>query len=769
MANKPDMQATASGNLVFWAKTYQARNWRVIPTAFKSKACYIDEWQNYIVAEKDLVSAFAEPCNIGVVLAPSGLTDIDIDSPHAQPFLHWLPPTTVRWGRAGHPNSHYLYKGARSSQTFENESGTIVEIRSQGRYAVVPPSVHPSGEEYVWVQDKEPGIGDGLEEAATRIAIAATLLPAWHKGNRHDLALATAGLLLKTGWSAENTLDVVLAVAKAAGDHEVDDRAKAVQTTAENIKKGSPVAGFSKLAGIIGDKDAGRIASWVKAETQDIGELAGGCARSVRTKRRVATCVREDLASRGVFYRTSGTGELLFFHKTERQLYALDSLEFRALCGHLYGINGKEPAWPYIDEHLQAYCARDAEVAEFFRFARYQGKKLYVHAGGHRVLRLDGTKVDSIDNGDDGVFFHRDPSLAPINPKYDFSGTPVRDRLVKVANATEPDCLDLYEIFIYSLFFEAILPTKPIVLFTGPKGSGKTSAGRALKRFLHGPAANVDTGLTTKEDAFWATICHSSLVCIDNVDSLVPWLADALAVVATGAIFKRRKLYETNTLVEYVPRCFIMVTSRKPQSFTRDDVVDRLLLIDVERRKDFIDESHLVATLDAERDRIWGELLTNLNKMVAELKKQLPMQPMSHRLADWARLAIRFAPLLGIGAIEEKLKAMETSKVAFALDDDPLAQGLEEWLAAHPDHDFIASGELFQQINSLYASKDQKWAISSARAFGTHLRNLRSELESRYKIEEKPGPGNKKLFRFTKLNAAGHQETHAVAELLNEF
>lgn len=488
---------------------------------------------------------------------------------------------------------------------------------------------------------------------------------------------------------------------------------------------------------------------WPEIIAKDLGELAGK-AKSVTEKRELAVDIRKDLCTRGTFYRTQGSEELLFFHKSERELYPLSSRPFRALCSAIYGINGREPICSYLDEELQNHCTRSGLAVEFFRFARYQGGKLYVHAGGHKVYRLDGNSIATIDNGDDGVLFLADSTLEVVEPEFQFQGSPVRDYLVTVANAADQDRLLLYEVYVYSLFFEALLPTKPIVLFTGPKGSGKTSAGRALKRALFGRRSSVDTGMAGKEDAFWAGICHASLICMDNVDSLVTWLADALAVVATGGRFKRRKLYETNTVVEYVPRCFVMITSRNPQSFTRDDVVDRLLLIEVERRSDFIPESKLLERLDEKRACIWGQLLLTLNLMVKELQKPVETPPMEHRLADWARLAIRFGPILGIQSVEEKLKALESSKVQFALDDSPIVQALEEWIAKNPQHGFTASGELFQALASMYEGKGQKFALKSARVFGMQLKNLKAELATRYNIEEKPGPNNKKLFRFSK-------------------
>jgi hypothetical protein len=51
--------------------------------------------------------------------------------------------------------------------------------------------------------------------------------------------------------------------------------------------------------------------------------------------------------------------------------------------------------------------------------------------------------------------------------------------------------------------------------------------------------------------------------------------------------------YTTNQLSTYKPRCFSAITSRDPLSFKRDDLADRLFIVDLERRQEFIAESEL--------------------------------------------------------------------------------------------------------------------------------------------------------------------------------
>ena len=67
-----------------------------------------------------------------------------------------------------------------------------------------------------------------------------------------------------------------------------------------------------------------------------------------------------------------------------------------------------------------------------------------------------------------------------------------------------------------------------------------------------------------KEDAFVAAVTNRVLYAIDNADTRVDWLEDALARYATGEAFRFRRLYTTNEEVSYRPRAILMLTSRDP-------------------------------------------------------------------------------------------------------------------------------------------------------------------------------------------------------------
>jgi hypothetical protein len=195
--------------------------------------------------------------------------------------------------------------------------------------------------------------------------------------------------------------------------------------------------------------------------------------------------VLTDLGKNGNFYRTRGDGRLLFFHEAETRLYDLESSGFKALCNDTYGINGATTLWKYCLDDIASHCIRRGAETETFKFARCQNGCLYIDRGDQQVFRLNGDTIETVSNGSDGVLFE-DCGMEPITLADNYCGSPVKQLLVEGLNIKEPAYRELYLAYIYSMFFESLLPTKPVLLMNGVKGSGKTSALRAHKRALFG-------------------------------------------------------------------------------------------------------------------------------------------------------------------------------------------------------------------------------------------------------------------------------------------
>jgi len=225
--------------------------------------------------------------SIGLILGETsgGLVDVDVDHPSAGRLVaHFLPPTRMRSGRPGNPDSHHWYRvtgNLPGYRKFALPSGeTLIELRSTGGHqTLIPPSTHPSGETYEWSNEPWGGVEgpaaiDGKRIAArvATLALAATLLENWPvKGGRHDAYLALAGGLLRLGESSvhpywrESVDGLIFALASA--NHDRDGAAarvmESVPSTITRIKNDQSTAGWPTLAEHIGEESVRRAKSYV--------------------------------------------------------------------------------------------------------------------------------------------------------------------------------------------------------------------------------------------------------------------------------------------------------------------------------------------------------------------------------------------------------------------------------------------------------------------------------------------------------------------------
>jgi hypothetical protein len=281
-----------------------ARGWTPIPILPGEKRPATVGWQRTAYADIDAVRAAFSGASAGIGLLlgePSnGLIDVDLDHPkalRAAPLI--LSSTAMTTGRASTRRSHFWYivnDGETPYRKYLNAEGsTLVELRSTGQ-TVIPPSVHPSGEPYMWEGDPWGGedgplvvSGKLLRARVAALALVAVLADAWPmRGSRHDAFLALAGALLRN--ADEETEDPVSALWESQAPHVIRvlaevthdaDGAEArvrevVGSTASRLRTRRRVQGWPTLAGLIGD-DA------VKRAREAVGDIheVHGLPRSV--------------------------------------------------------------------------------------------------------------------------------------------------------------------------------------------------------------------------------------------------------------------------------------------------------------------------------------------------------------------------------------------------------------------------------------------------------------------------------------------------------
>lgn len=145
--------------------------------------------------------------NIAVACGAPGPQVLDIDDPlgakDALLALKRIHPPTVATTRGQH-----LYFEGTDAATISLPYG---ELRGRGSYVLVPPSIHPSGKQYVWLEGPRhqmpvlPSeiVGNG-RSAGTGDFDAPELIP---HGQRHDALKDAAVRLLRAGYTDAPTLE----------------------------------------------------------------------------------------------------------------------------------------------------------------------------------------------------------------------------------------------------------------------------------------------------------------------------------------------------------------------------------------------------------------------------------------------------------------------------------------------------------------------------------------------------------------------------------
>jgi hypothetical protein len=194
---------------------------------------------------------------------------VDLDAPESIELApEFLPETDRRHGRRSKRESHRWYISADgTAKTVQFKDGeSLVELRGTGVQTVVPPSVHPSGERLVWHAKGDPATVEyaDLKAAVSRLAAAALLARHWPRpGSRNDAALALAGTLLRGGMDAGEAVHFVEAVARVAGDGEVDSRVCAARSTVERLEQEEEVTGLPTLKELVGADTVKRLVKWL--------------------------------------------------------------------------------------------------------------------------------------------------------------------------------------------------------------------------------------------------------------------------------------------------------------------------------------------------------------------------------------------------------------------------------------------------------------------------------------------------------------------------
>lgn len=388
------------------------------------------------------------------------------------------------------------------------------------------------------------------------------------------------------------------------------------------------------------------------------------------------------LRARGKFFwdeRDKGFQTSLYFDEVRGVLLRVRSDEFAAFVATAAEINREASGFKYLmslvdDAAMSEDCSRG--VVPSIMWER-KGDAVYISNGDSRMYRLSGGAVEDVLNGTDGVVFVRGKTLAPWTLMPGAGVDPFSNaRLFSGASWSDKNGPMNVRLWVLNLF--ACHDTKPIILFTGLAGSGKTRMAKGIKQIL-GVRANGRLDLSVQQvedgdkglDAFWATVNEGKLEVFDNLDTKVKWVSDALQNAATDGQTKRRQLYTTTGVSILRANAHLMITSNNPIFSTEGNggMADRIITISLGINRAKSEDTEL--TLDITRNR--DLFLTWIARTVAKaLADDRPVdESINRRHPDYGKFSVRCGRALGMEReVVEALGSAEADKALLPLRND---------------------------------------------------------------------------------------------------
>ena len=430
------------------------------------------------------------------------------------------------------------------------------------------------------------------------------------------------------------------------------------------------------------------------------------------------------------------------------------------------GINPTEKIFKYLVAGLSTHCSMYGKKVTIRNSIYYDKKNfiLYVN-NGNKILKITKDNISEVSNGTDGILFKKNKKYTPFKQVeiekgkdylYDLFISKINfDGETTFLNIEEQQTV--FKKYFYSLFFESIMPTKPILTIMAEKGSGKTTSLRIMGKLIFGNGFDV-TPLPENQKDFDAVISNSYFLVLDNVDSTNKWLNDRLACLATGQTIKIRRLYSNNDMIEFKPKVFTGITTRTPK-FKRDDVADRLVILNLKRFKEFIPEDDFINSILKYRNEIMSQVLQGLQGILEKLEENKENKiKTTQRMGDFAAFLIKTASSEGeIAKRKEILDKLSSSQAALVLDEDPLVEVLIIWLNEGNEHTEIESGELFSSLKDIaIRNKIQDFnSYKSTRSMGQRLKNIKDSLIELQILDfdRRTGSGGKGYYKFKLLTS----------------
>jgi Bifunctional DNA primase/polymerase, N-terminal/Primase C terminal 1 (PriCT-1) len=660
----------------------------------------------------------------GLTGATSGVIVLDVDPRHGGNIsledleaAHGKLPDTVESQTGGGRHVFFKHPGVPIRNDAGKKLGPGLDIRGDGGYIVLPPSLHASGRQYEWEVSSHP---DDVPLAPMPPWLMALLTSP--EGSRNGQPATTGGPIPE---GARNvTLTSLAGAMRQRGMTTREIYAALITANADRCTPPLPNEEVRGIAASIGRYDP------AKPETAPtLPPLT--VARRPQHTRLIALGLGGELfrTPEGQPYarvRVAGHEEVMAIGER--------GSSFRSwLANRFHAETGTAPSSDALSQALEVlrgkalFGGRVHEVHT--RFAPH-GQALYLDLANdaREVVEItaDGWRLIT----QPPVYFRRPGAMRPL-PRPDRAGTMADlHRLINVPAGSAAEKL------IDGWLVHVLMPHgsySPLCIH-GEQGSAKSTLTKMLRSTLDPNRAPARSAPKDERDLAIMAV-HSRIVALENLSSLPDWLSDALCCLSTGAGFSTRKLYADDEEVVFAATRPVILNGIAEVA-VRGDLIDRCTFVTLAPlgKARVLDEQALWAAFHQAHPRILGAVLraacTALKRRPTTRIDDLP------RMADYALWVEAAAPALGWtrGGWLAAYRGNRHAAVMTELEASPVAPALLAYLDAHGMVDRMLMGELLAVLTARLSGDGKKplpptWP-RSAQSLGAALKRLSPALRS---------------------------------------
>lgn len=462
---------------------------------------------------------------------------------------------------------------------------------------------------------------------------------------------------------------------------------------------------------------------------------------------KIAEAIQRYMQSRGSFVHTVDD-ESYFIRSDQGKPIPVGTMSnnFAAYLTIEVGINSATETYRYVLHYLRAYTEMlpaEVEVAALSYFD-LENRVLSLHTGKKDIVMVTPESIFTAPNGSSDIMFKWSRMIEPFTVNFDplpndekWYDLMFDSGLDYVLNLTKPQAKALLAVITIYTLMRANL-TRPVLAMFGRPGSGKSTLMRMLYRLLYGRTRELNY-LTTDKDFEHATT-HNPFVCFDNADTWQKWLPDMLATSIGNTSSERRRLFTDKETVEFRRQAVVAMTAHSPK-FIREDIADRLLVFQLDRRPHFTDEKQILSRVTHFRPQLWGAIVRDLQKTLT-LPLPTDSEVPQFRMQDFATYGLWIARGIGLGddfcSAIVRIRGSQTQLVIEG--DHSLISAIDTMIASRQRAkgavNFMSTTELFQRLSE--ASDDKLVFIrkyKNAGQLGQKMWTAAEALKSRYRLE----------------------------------